>query len=248
MPFAVAGAPRVAALRLSKPHSRRVHAVSQPRRSRPIIEHMPQMPFASRALHLGPLHAQRRIRQLNHILLRYRSPEARPPRPRIKLRLRIEQSRVAPQAPEHPRAMLIQIRTRIRHLRIRQPRNPKRIRAELFPPLPIRLHHLLDLLLAQLRPIVAERRDRHLPARPMYLGTRLRTRHHMHPNRQPHRSSRPRHPEKPAESPSSPAHPCSHQNQTRPHLALYLLTFQPAPRMPNLPEDRQVTKKTQPER
>ena len=60
---------------------------------------MPEMPLAARALDLCPRNPKRPVRHLQHILLRDWSPEARPARPRLELRLGLEQRRPAADAP-----------------------------------------------------------------------------------------------------------------------------------------------------
>ena len=71
-------------------HRDSVHTVTKSSRSRPVVEHMSQVSFASRAMHLGPCHSvllvDRRLDRVGD-----RGIEARPSRPAVVLRGRLEQ-------------------------------------------------------------------------------------------------------------------------------------------------------------
>src|ERR1700674_21555 len=70
----------------------RIHAIAQPGRLRTVVEYMPQVRVALGATYRCPHHAEGRVSNLANILFRNRSPEARPSRSRLKLRVRAEQS------------------------------------------------------------------------------------------------------------------------------------------------------------
>src|SRR3984893_18673661 len=77
----------------------RIHAIAQSCRLRTVVEYMPQMRVALGAGHRRPHHAEGLVSNLANILIRNRSPEARPSRSRLKLRVRAEQSIVTAHAP-----------------------------------------------------------------------------------------------------------------------------------------------------
>jgi len=111
-----------------------IHAVPLAGRLGPIVEHVPQMPPAPPAMHLGPRHPQRRIHPRPH-RVGQRLPKARPPGPALELGLRREVRQRAPAAREDPRTMLAIQRARIRTLGTFLAKDVVRIRRQLLPPL-----------------------------------------------------------------------------------------------------------------
>src|SRR5579864_4496379 len=67
-----------------------IHAIAQAGRRRTVFEHMSQVRIAFGATHFSSHHAVFRVAMLNHVAGLARLVEARPSRPGIKLRLRIE--------------------------------------------------------------------------------------------------------------------------------------------------------------
>src|SRR5579871_7016245 len=86
-----------------------VHAVAQARRLRTIVEHMAEMPAATAAMDLRPLHAQGIVLRRGHGALQ-RRPEARPTGAAVELGGRGEQVEVAAGAGEVALALLMQER------------------------------------------------------------------------------------------------------------------------------------------
>ena len=116
-----------------------VDAVTQTRRRRTILKHMPQMRAAPPAMNLRPIHPPRQIALFPNILRRNGSAETRPAGPRIELRPRIEKRRAAANAPVQSIAMEIPEFPRKGHLRIRPARHRVLIHSQLPLPLRIRL-------------------------------------------------------------------------------------------------------------
>src|SRR5437773_7556482 len=113
---------------------------------------MPQMSVALGASHRCPNHAEGRVSNLANILLRNRSPEARPSCSRLKLRVRAEQSILTAHAAVQTLIVHIPVLSREGSFRVCAPCNVERICSQLLPPLGIalddlRLSHFLQPLL-----------------------------------------------------------------------------------------------------
>ena len=92
---------------LHEAHRRRVHAVAQSGRSRPVIEHVPQVRVAVPAGDGGALHAECLVRDLGDVLWRDGLVEAGPSRAGLELGLGTEDRRVATDAAVEPVVMVI---------------------------------------------------------------------------------------------------------------------------------------------
>src|ERR1700691_4715815 len=111
--------------RLRKAQGRRIHAITQPRRLRAVIEYVPQVRIAFRARPRRPFHADAQVGNLLHVFFRDRLPEARPARSRVKLRRGTEQGVVAANAAEDTLPVLIQKLPSIGQFGVRVPRDLK---------------------------------------------------------------------------------------------------------------------------
>src|SRR6266550_7834546 len=76
----------------------RIHAVTLTGRFGAVIEHVPEMRFASGAQHLGAAHEQRVVRFLAYVFLADRRIERRPARTGVEFRIGFEQRRAATDA------------------------------------------------------------------------------------------------------------------------------------------------------
>src|SRR5438874_3003377 len=92
-----------------------VHAVAQPGRLRPVVEHVPEMAAAAAAVDFGPQHAEGPIFGLADGVVE-RLVEARPAGAALELGLRGEQRQVATGTGEDALAMLVEQRARTRPL------------------------------------------------------------------------------------------------------------------------------------
>jgi hypothetical protein len=186
--------------RLNKVHRRRIHAVPQPRRLRTVIEHVPQVRLALPAFHFGPHHPQRVVVILNHVLLGDRLPETRPPRPRLKLRLRTEQRIVAADTPVNPVLVVVPRPAAERSLCSRQARHFIRQRRKLLPPLSVGLRHARHSHLARRFAHRGKLDDGHRSAGPARLHSPQRTPPKSPQHRAPARPHRGKEESSPSES------------------------------------------------
>src|SRR6266699_3013214 len=98
---------------LHKPEGHAVHAVTQPRRFRSIIENVSRVSIAPSAQHLRAGHSQTSINFLPHVFLLDRRPETRPAGAGIKLLCGAKQRQLTSGALKGPGVMNVVERARV---------------------------------------------------------------------------------------------------------------------------------------
>ena len=109
-----------------------------PRRPGAVLENVPQVPLAPRAVHLGSFHAEGPVGGgLNRV--RHWRPEARPSGAAVELRLRCEQLLATARASENPVAVFLVQRARPGPLGAVLSQHLKLLRASVSRAIPLRL-------------------------------------------------------------------------------------------------------------
>src|SRR5260370_40088980 len=129
---------------LHKLQGHAVHAVTQPRRFRSIIENVSGVSIAPRTQHFGAGHSQTSINFFPHAFLFDRSPNTRPDGAGIKLRLRTKQRQLARGAFKGTCVMIVVERARVGSLSSLLPHDVVLLRGEYLLPLCICLNHFSD--------------------------------------------------------------------------------------------------------
>src|ERR1044072_5004202 len=112
-----------------------VHAVAQALRVESVVEGVAEVRVAARAEYFGADFWESPVLLLAHVALRDGSPEARPARLRVVLRLRTEEREVAADAQVCAARVLLVERARVRGLRAFAPRHLELLGRE--PPTPL---------------------------------------------------------------------------------------------------------------
>src|SRR6185437_15825359 len=127
----------VRALSRLERHRRDIHAIPQSRRLRPVGEHMPEMPAAFRAMHLGPRHEQGAILRGADTTLD-RRVKTRPAGAALELGRRVVDRRAATRTDEGAGSLFLVERAGPGALRAVLAQHMIRLWAELAAPLLVR--------------------------------------------------------------------------------------------------------------